>query len=89
MSNRSYKKTPMSGLDASEAVQQIEGKLQEAQQYAEAEEAAIDKSKKNLLTHEKKNLGESRLLSKELSSAVTGGVQDSLSSVATFPERTT
>ena len=33
---------PMSGLDASEAVQQIEGKLQEAQQYAEAEEAAID-----------------------------------------------
>ena len=40
---------PMSGLDASEAVQQIEGKLQEAQQYAEAEEAAIDEEQEELV----------------------------------------
>ena len=78
---------PMSGLNASEAVQQIEGKLQEAQQYAEAEEAAIDEEQEELVDPREKESWGVKGVAKELSSAVTGGLQDTVSSVTTFPER--
>ena len=78
---------PMSGLDASEAVQQIEGKLQEAQQYAEAEEAAIDEEQEELVDPREKESWGVKAVAKELSSAVTGGLQDTVSSITTLPER--
>ena len=79
---------PMSGLNASEAVEAIEGKLQEARDYAQQEENAINEEQEELVDPREKEKWGIKGVAKELSSAVSGGLQDTVSSITTFPERT-
>ena len=78
---------PSSGLNASEAIQQVQDLQEQAQQYAEAEEAAIDEEQEELVDPREKESWGIKGVAKELSSAVTGGLQDTASSISTFPER--
>ena len=86
--NEELLEDPLSGLDASEAVEQIEGTLQQAAYEAQQEEAAIDTEQRELVDPREKEQWGIRGVAKELSSAVSGGIQDTVSSISTFPERT-
>ena len=66
--NEELLEDPLSGLDASEAVEQIEGTLQQAAYEAQQEEAAIDTEQKELVDPREKEQWGIRGVAKELSS---------------------